>query len=167
MCTSNPGEKLDSEYDPGSEDWRITLKVFNGDHEERRVLAFVGHSQVSPAEDRDLTADELDEDKGKDVTSCVDFNGKFLETEQSNIDEFSIKSISEFKIYLGKHPEGEKTPKGKKSRRSGSKQALALRIATPLQGKEKPLYGQIVASRRRSLNLDLSPEVCHFYLHTK
>ena len=89
MFTINPGKKLDSEYEPGPEDWRITLKVFNGDHEERRVLAFVGHSQVSPVEDRDLTADELEEDKGKDVTSCVDFNGEFLEPEQRNVDKFS------------------------------------------------------------------------------
>ena len=73
---------------------------------------------------------------------------------------FSNKiAFSESKIYLGKHPEGWTTEKGKKSRRSGSKKALALRIATPLQGKEKPLYGQIIASRLRSLNLDHSAEV--------
>ena len=90
MSTINPGKKLDSEYEPGPEDWRITLKVFNGDHEERRVLAFVGRSQVSPAAgDRDLTADELEEDEGKDVTSCVDFKGEFPEPEQRNVDKFS------------------------------------------------------------------------------
>ena len=69
-------------------------------------------------------------------------------------------SISELKIYLGTHPEGMTTKKGKKSRRSGSKRGLALRIATPLQGKDKPLYGQIIASRLKSLNLDHSAEVC-------
>ena len=64
------------EYEPGPEDWRITLKAF-GDLEERRVFAFVGRSQMSPEGDRDLTAEELREDMGKDVTSCVDFNGEF------------------------------------------------------------------------------------------
>ena len=62
------------EYEPGPEDWRITLKAF-GDHKERKVFAFVGRSQMSG--DRDLTAEELKEDMGKDVTSCVDFKGDF------------------------------------------------------------------------------------------
>ena len=65
---------LDSEYEPGPEDYRITLKAF-GDEGERRVLAFVGSSQVNPGGDRDLTAEKLEEDQGKDVTSCVDFDG--------------------------------------------------------------------------------------------
>ena len=73
---SHVGKKLVDEYEPGPEDWRITLKAF-GDLEDRRVFAFVGLSQMSPEEDRDLTAEELREDMGKDVTSCVDFNGDF------------------------------------------------------------------------------------------
>ena len=64
------------EYEPGSEDWRITLKAF-GDLEDRRVFAFVGRSQMSPVGDRDLTTEEFREDMGKDVTSCVDFKGDF------------------------------------------------------------------------------------------
>ena len=113
MSTINPGKKLDSEYEPGPEDWRITLKVFNGDHEERRVLAFVGRSQVSAAGDRDLTADELEEDKGKDVTSCVDFNGEFPETDQGNVDKisnnvnFRIQNIPWEASRRGKNPKGE------------------------------------------------------------
>ena len=67
---------LDTEYEPRPDDYRITLKVF-GEEDERRVVAFVGSSQVSPAGDRDLNTDELEEEMGKDVTSCVDFNGNF------------------------------------------------------------------------------------------
>ena len=73
---TNAGKMLEDGYEPGPEDYRITLKVF-GDKEERRALAFVGRAQLSPAGDRDLTADELEEGMGKDVTSCVDFKGEF------------------------------------------------------------------------------------------
>ena len=146
------------EYEPEPEDWRITLKAF-GDHKERKVFAFVGRSQMSPEEDRDLTAEELKEDMGKDVTSCVDFKGDFPKLLQLPYHPVNRVFISELKIYLGTHPDGLTTKTGKKSRRSGSKQALALRIATPLQGKNKPLYGQIITSRMKSMNIDNSSQV--------
>ena len=82
FCTSyickysaNVGRKCPkvTEYAPGPEDWRITLKAF-GD----KVLAFCGDSQVKPNADRDFSADELEEAMGKDVTPCIDFKGEGL-----------------------------------------------------------------------------------------
>ena len=85
MANQIIGKKLDSEYEPGPDDWRITLKVFGDQEEELRMLAFVGDAQVSPEEDRYLAADELTEDMGKDVTSCVDFNGDYIYHQTVNI----------------------------------------------------------------------------------